>query len=547
MQRLLAMFDDESSDESQHYLPPLQYIELNTRLIQINEKFKRNEIDAEEAYEELIEDDNLFSSQDDETRETVIDWPLENGTRPLIVQAEIIEGDGPLLRFYDGKRNFLTLYKDDDNELIVKVMHSKDTAKIWDDAAVRNIVMSFNQVLNSEVIHYQKLDDEEEVIDAYYHPKSNRFTKASLSKVIDQYQLDHFTYRINHIILNNSRREDDKYSFALKWPTLDGKQQELHVTFSRSDKFFPPKDLPGYSWVMTEKQLLKQFPEYAPYELKPGHCYYSLKITEENPKEEDNVDVLDIWMASDGQYGELHNLDKGKHLSGNDVLNIYRYFDNVFRVKNTFLCDASKIYDEKKDDSVPLRLISSIVTGKTWYENKIPGLKLFECQNFQTAANGRFTQNAAARSKALRELQALPIKKWEKMLSGNQLMTLNDLMVRYCRSQLTQRETRNSSHQFYHQPVNVTLKLLATKIFNHSKSEGYATKDLMSLSNLLCLHKDVDLYDDDSLPDENAHDFWVQSRVRAVMWQGLFWVAKREEQLVDHDRGVSNERLNSRL
>lgn len=362
------------------------------------------------------------------------------------------------------------------------------------------------------------------------------YSKSEFEQIVSQYQDVDLTCRIDNIIVKNAKKHalvrGEEYSFNLNWPDSADNPHTLKVTFSRADHFGKK-----YSWIMDEKTLLTQFSVYAGKNIQLGQRYCSLSVKEISPSEKkrkkykhkkNEIEILSVWMAMDGLVGELRDLKKGKYFSGNDILAIYSCFDQIFKIKSTLICDESRLADKKDNIRIPLRLLSALCTGKTWYEAKLPGVKLFECHKFKSAYNGLVTQNSMTRNQALQELRELRLSTWYKMLDQTGKLTLNRLflMLRNPENQLD-KNSRRSLRLFIHRQQNIinfgkaTLHELTTVLFNDSKKKRILTRELEEFSYLLCGSLNHDYKEKVS---KSESDFWVKSRVREILWGGYFWI-----------------------
>ena len=115
----------------------------------------------------------------------------------------------------------------------------------------------------------------------------------------------------------------------MTWVDENKKNFPIMVCFSRNNLFDE-----DYSWCLQENTLLN-FPEYSSYRMATTQFYCSFMVYEQISKE-NNKEVLKAWFSQDALYGELYEVKKGNQLSGNEILNIYQYFDKLFNIKKTF-------------------------------------------------------------------------------------------------------------------------------------------------------------------------------------------------------------------
>ena len=515
---------------------PMPYMEFQTKLLKVFERVNSRKISTKASFAELATTSTLFHDNGDNLVLRV-NWLHHDGDQELLIYAipELDEEEqdvGYTFQFYSGDRHILTISYDHDNEIKVQQHHSSGNGVQWNNIDISNLVDEFNQVFHAKRINFISKKMKDEVCVEIRKNDITCFSKEEFDQFIHQYQDYNLTYRINNVILQNSSKRGNNYTFKLMWPDSMDHCRQLKVTFSRADLFEE-----NYSWFVNEKILLKSIPEYSQEGLKTGQYYYSLKInevmdeTETSSKHE--AELLCLWLTVDGLVGELRDLEKSSHFSGNDILNIYLYFAQLLKVKNDFLCDESKLMSDDRSIRVPLRLISAIATGKTWYENKIPGLTLFECHKFETKANGVITQNRAARSKALQELQKLPLRDWHKMLDEQQREVLASLYksVTSDNSVFLRRSTRLLAKKGGNAKINfadMTIQDFTTKIYNDAKASKAITPALARLVELLC--DGISLLADNNSLRPSMSDYWVKSRVRELLWGSYFWVKKSEQQ-----------------
>lgn len=335
--------------------------------------------------------------------------------------------------------------------------------------------------------------------------------------------------RIYNIIMNHSAKRRHNYIFYLNWPDQFGENHTLKAKFSRGNLFnLSTESTEGYSWVFSEKTLLTVFDEYKPYCIPTGQYYYKMQIreiTDAIPNAKQQNRLVNFWFTHDAKIGELRDISRGKYLSGNQAIDIYAYFMPIFQVNKMFLCDASTIHNE--DDFIPLRLISALATGKTWYEQKLPNLSLFECINFKTISGSRITQNSFLRSKALIELQQCLLIDWYEQLDEEARKILYQLCQSYILPFLIDNSLITSLDERY--ALRGTIQYLAHLIYTASREAPTLTQDLAKFSNLL--HIGVEsLSSAQLLP--TLSPTWVPSRVKFLLQGSSYWVqyAIRQEE-----------------
>lgn len=494
----------------------MPYVELQTRLLKMMEKVSKEQMSVHAAFLLLVSSNELFGNQPKGGWR--IAWPYHDSLREITVKATRCEETSHLkLELSYLEERFLSIAWQMGNDIIASLHDSEGK---WTKREVSDLIDHFNQVIRAKRITYV-----DGTIVEIQKNNIHSFNKEEFDKFIQQYSEHHLTARINNVIVNHAAEHANDYTFKLQWPESLNHHHQLKVTFSRADKFRA-----NYSWFVNEKTLVNMFPKFNNGALNTGQFYYSLKVSElANDKEQtaqQEVEVLSLWLTLDGLFGELRDVTKGVHLSGNDVLNIYNFFDQLFKVKNTFICDASRLVNEDETIHIPLRLISALSSGKTWYESKLKGVTLFECSQFATVSNDVINQNKEKRNEALKELQMLPLQKWYAMLDSAGKMALRDIYIsdEKCQKARPRRSVRLFEKS--HAQVDfgkTTLQEFTAKVYSKAKERKEITPTLATLAKLLC--DGICLYEDKHHKlDENMPDFWVKSRVRELMWGGYFWV-----------------------
>lgn len=519
---------------SQNVLNGMPYVEFQTQMLKILDRVSKQQLSVRSAFRELVTSPELFADQPQGG--LLLIWPYHDSQRQIQVMANVSqESDSVSLEFsYQGER-FLTLSWHQDSEIIARIHTLR--GREWTNIDISDLVDNFNEVIRAKrIVYVSKRKRDEAMVDVLKND-IHSFSKEEFDEFMLHYSENNLTARINNVIVNNAAKRANNYTFKLQWPDSLGHSHQLKVAFSRADRF-----LERYSWFVNEQTLLNMFPDYDRDELKTGQYYYSLKVTEVCDDDDSaapmEAEVLSLWLTLDGLFGELRDVKKGMHLSGNDVLNIYKYFDQLFQVKNTFICDASSLLAEDDTVRIPLRLISALASGKTWYEYRLPGVQLFECSQFQTVANGVINQNRERRRTALLELQNLPLSDWYAMLSPSGKIALRDIYQGG--KKISAILPRRSSRLFEkHRQSNVdfgamTIQELTANIYNEAKQLKTVTPKLGALVNLLCEGICLD-EDRNHRLDTNAPDIWIKSRVRELLWGSFFWV---KENIVSEQRKV---------
>lgn len=340
-------------------------------------------------------------------------------------------------------------------------------------------------------------------------------------------------WRIDHSIVKFADQLDGKYVFKFNWIDVNQHSHLMKAVFSKTDKFIQPVGQQDeFSWVMKEEVLQSHFLPYAKYEIKKPQQYCSFKLYEVTPGtkrfEMHEVNVLSIWFTLDALYGELHKVKKGRYLSGNDVITMYLLFDKLFQIQNTFINDVSSIESANKAFAIPLRLISAIATGKTWYQHRIPGLTLFDCKRFPTIVNGVITQDFQSRNEALNLVRKFPLYKWYGILDSGAKKDLLGLYNRHIKetftidSQPLRYSTRSADAIQELFDKKVTIQRLTAKIYNQSRKEKSVTNDLIVLTCLLTGETDSL----ERIIDLSSTDSWLKTKVNQLLSGSTFWIKK---------------------
>lgn len=523
-------------------IPATHFVNLQTHLIKIAEDLAKTKSGTFDIFNKLVTTNELFTKISQHKYGLKFNWPHENGDRDILVLATLNENKSNKLKhftldFYHKGLKFLTILHNEKDFIIERSLTTKARIQ-WSKQDIYEIASYFKQIFNNEKTIF--IEEKTPITRC-------SFTKYEFQNFINQFKNSTISYRIQNCIINNAKQNGNLFEFDLKWLDNQNQSHLLGVHFSKSDIFFSSmNNQAGYSWFVNEDTLLTSFPEYTQYKVKPGQHYYSLKIDEvlqDLPKrQKTKTEILDLWFTLDAAYGELRHVQKGEKVNGNEVLNIYKYFDQLFRIKHTFICDVSSLSPDNGSTNIPLRLILALSTGKTWYENQLSGVKLFECKKFQTAANGKVTQNSIQRHRTLRELQQLPLIEWYTMLSAEQKMSLIELYQKYFENKTTplRQSTRIKFYQAHKQyPLfdqTTTIQTLTSKIYQNAKMNKSITDDLIALTQLLC---GKDGMDEDQPLNSRASDFWVKSRVRELLWGSLFWIKKQTVETTRNHYGYS--------
>lgn len=479
---------------------PLHVVEFKTRLLKIGEKLGDSEEDCCKRFNQMLLEPDLFANTSNGWQ-LEVNWPDRN---KMIHMRVVANPQINQLSFFIKDRLFLQAVVLQ-NQIKIEYCNLRVRVPHISQEGVSSLIDGFNEVIKAPHIEHVgpiKKTDQPEV----KHKKGVCFNQKEFSNLISQYKTTEFDYRINQVVVKNAIHKGNKFYIHLNWHDVHGdkKRHHLRVAFERDDFKFSSEYQHDYSWCFTEKVMLTCFPGFSQRNMQTGQYYYRVNIDEQykekGKKNKKYFNILNVWMTLDGEYGEIHDVHKGVNLSGNDVLDIYQYFDELFQIKRVFICDESKL--ESAEVYVPLRVVAAIATGKTWYESKLHGLRLFECRAFQTAANGVITQSKKGRENALYDLQQLKIKDWLEMLPNLGKLRLEKL----CQ----QVKEMNQADDI----TEMTLQAFTSDILNDARAKHAVTGPLKELRYLL-----IDLH---------AQPEWISERINSLIDGGRFWVKYRD-------------------
>ncbi len=489
--------------------PFIHYIDFETKKIKFIRELSFSKLSPIDAFNDLLHRKNLFKRtilkySNGKTKKTdqyklTLNWPHRDGVRNITFALSYSDANtNGVIECYDEEK-FLTLTLTPKNE--INVERSKSHEMLWNESDIQSIIDTFKEILSVKKInyHYKKtISEQKEIVKNETQKLKPEQVKHYFS---DQYTYSQITYRLQQSFLINAQDNSNQFSFKMDWQDDKNQHYPLNVILSKANKF--------QSWVFTETAFLNYF--YPKYNFQQ-QFYYNLSIKELN-----NNEILNLKFTTDCQFGELYKVHKGtfdyKHggsLSGNEVLKIYHFFDEIIPLKQTVLCDASKLPTSEHSTKLYLRLFLPIIYGKTWYENKIPGLRLLEGKNLKDTDNEDITQNSAERTKALKELQTLTLKKWYSILPAEKQRILLKLFAKYlCEDRVSTRKLSTAKEKLL--DCSYSLKDLLTKIYDKSKTGESPSEDLINFNSLL-----------------NSRKLDPQST--ELLDNGFYWIKKREDE-----------------
>ncbi len=514
-------------DTKQAQSLPIHFTEFQTQLIKIFNKTANKKTLPKSRFNTLLASHQLFKKVADKKTMTVA-WQIKDKTKPLIaIPAKLDAKDNSIAGKLDiyGENKLFTITLKADNELIIDEEKITSTDAEWDAKATNEFASSLCTNLRAKKMVFSTRRTE---IATSSEPSA--FDKRTLDQLTQQYQHESLTFKINNVILKHATEKNNAFTFDFQWPNSNGKPETLRASFARSCVLNK-----STSNFVNEETLYNQFPEYAKYKPKLGQFCYSLTVSEPDPDKKNSAGhrIFRMWLTLDGTCSELHTIARGK-LSGNEIIEMYKYFDAFFKPKHAIVCDAAELTTNEDDpQSVKLRVIAALATNCTWYEGKIPGLTLFPCKNLKSVYFDSMDQTPAGRNKALRELQQLPLHKWFEMLNNDDKNTLAQLYDTYLRPKpillKRSKRTRNTPADEKHSQIRIidkksTLKDLAICVYNNAKLQKKLTPDLLNFTKLIYGDMDSDF---NMQPDDKQKDYWVKVRARELLWGSYYWIKTR--------------------
>lgn len=518
----------------------IHYIEFQTHKLNLIQTIKEFKMSPREALVELKNSREIFKKVSrkfvhgktrisTEEYAVIINWPHRDGDREvkIILSSKDKNSDG-IIEFFDQGREILTLTLLHENEIHVE--RNKEFRREWNDSDIQSLVNHFNEIIGANKIHYNytpDIDDQKPLASDKKHPLNPEQIKNYFS---DSYKYSQITYRVQQSFLTQDNIQKNQFDFYLDWTDSQKHHFPLHVTLSR--------DNPYDSYFASENTFLKLF--YPKYTIPSHQVYYNLSVRELNDNE-----VIQMNFTTDCQFGELYNIDKGtfkyKHgtsLSGNEVLKIYNFFDEIIPIQKTMICDASKLPSSNPSIKLYLRLLLPIINGKTWYESKLSNISLFECKNIKVRGNVMLTQNLAKHSKIINELQHFQLRKWFKMLTKAKQKILLDLFAKYF-NEKEEAKSENIKENLLNS--SITLQQLTKAIYEQSKTASTVSNDLINLTYLLSNKTDKNGFINPK--DINPKEEWVSSRIHELLWDGYYWIRTKPSDSQKEQEEKSEKRL----
>lgn len=439
-----------------------------------------------ESLESLFQDKLLFKKIDEHQAMLKLKWPHRNGAKNIRViftkTSDHKKNAVFAMSFYD-KDLFLTLQFSSGK---IKIKNAESTS--WSKDDIQSLIEHFKELLG---IKKPKIK-----VEINYSPDrlANSFTQSQT----------HIAHELNQLI-KSSGIQVNSYRFNLDWRDESNRVYPLDVTLSQNNTY--------HTWCIQEKTFLKLF--YPFYKIKPPHYYYHLTVSEY-----DGNELIKLQFTPDVKFGELYTINKGtkeyKHeqkISGNHVLTIYNFFTRIIPVETVMLCDESKL------GSLRLRFIHALRTGSTWYESKLPQLRLLDCKRMKTANDSFATQNAKLRQQYLNELRDLPLCQLFKMINAKKQKILMKLYTHVIDNDKNDQELSVINSE-------MTLSEFTNVIYDSLKKSKGHSDDLETWNSILCDELDSE---EDFVPDIDMEepDAWLKIRINELLWNSLFWIKRR--------------------
>lgn len=328
------------------------------------------------------------------------------------------------------------------------------------------------------------------------------FCSEKFAKIMHKYDQYTFKYKINNAIVNHSQNEENSRVLYLYWADSKKYYQAIKLSLTQVDQFTR-----GYSRFLIPEKLSEFAHKTFSYKINPSDGYYRFDVHQRaaypNGVFEDIL-LLSLWFTLDGKFGELRYVGHGLNFSANEALRIYKYFAEFFRIQTTFIVDDAHL-TSLSNRNIPIRVISALATGKTWFERRIPGMTLFNENCIAVGEVNTVSQSGSARDQSLRELQALKLSEWQKMLPESGKKQLTELYSKF----LFNKKTAKTGFSLE------TVQTLTAAIYNDAKNKKTNTEELVQLSDLLCGNLGIDF---GTIPlNKKAPDHWVKSRVKDLL------------------------------
>lgn len=546
----------------------LHYIEFQTRMTELLSSVLEKNLSPTNVFLLLTTSPQLFFPIAKNSYQMLVDWLCLEENREVLIKL-IRDKNSYSLFFSEGQKLFLVLTLASENLLIVK-RQGKNNNK-WTDANIKDIVSVFNEILRCKQSLFQN-NIIEHLEPLAFKKKKFHLTKSAIVKLTHQYENQNITYKIKHILLDQAQRRRNTFSFFLDWES-NTKLYPLKVSLTRGANY--------HSWFLNEEQLLSHY--YPNYKMQSGQMFYTLIVKEPN-----NHVILSDWFTLDGKLAELHDVKKGHYqfehagtLTGRDVLDIHKFFLQLFRPSLIFITDNAVLLD--KDSIVPLRLILYLVYGITYYEKNL-NAKIIKCSSLDTAYEGEIGQNERVFQLHGNYLRSLKLDDYETMLKEEKqrvltikslkkfqadtallkALIMSDASLKEIiaeqkiteisllknsdiRREIYQRDSKDvlfknykeyerfqhgyfalttltqARQKYLSKTIEVpTLSLLAAAIWEAAKKEKMdgVMNHLIEFSSMLC--KGLEVSDHDI--DLKAKDIAVTTRVRTRLWKGgRFW------------------------
>ncbi len=126
--------------------------------------------------------------------------------------------------------------------------------------------------------------------------------------------------------------------------------------------------------------------------------------------------ILEFSLSQDGRVGELAWLEKGLHISGTTVIDIFKKFEKALRVKTIYLYENAEINIGKRDH-LRLRLIYPIADqdGLPWYQKALQFTPLARENLLLLGEENSITQSPETYKPAIRFIKSLTLENLEEL------------------------------------------------------------------------------------------------------------------------------------
>jgi hypothetical protein len=413
-------------------------------------------------------------------------WPRNN--RPITINLED-DKTHCNITIQDAKDGamLLTLCHQSDNQLHIKRCRVNET---WHEKDIHDLITIINYAFQTKISYNSKTSKYQEEIEKIainmsqsWFENADDFLKHVNS---DQSRLT----TVQQFLTYHSVQSEQGNTFWIDWSQQKDSNRTLSLEVTVSIVSFKsvPQKTDYYSWIFAEKEFLKLHDYDQEMTLNYHHVSVSECFTSKiRNRTSMGKNLLDFWFSLDSNFGELRDLHKGKVLRGTDGMAIFDLLNNLFKIKNIYLCDASRTTNQPENSpgQIVLRVLMSVAYGKTWYERY--GYKPLTFQGMQHGwydeeGPGPLNQNAEVYYHARTQLRAMsPIDLEKIFLAEEQQLsaTINQPVKQSS-------EILKNLREKYDPGSKMNLGDLTAAVYNANKNQ-FKSNDLLQMYELLTL------------------------------------------------------------